>query len=129
MKYSIREFDSIVIGAGGVGLNTIQGAVLSAASTIIAVDVLDNKLSAALKFGATHTINALEKDAVKEVSGLCDGGADYVFVTAGRSDSCSPTSAFAARSSRHCPSAPGFPPAAGRLAADRVAPCTSRVSV
>ena len=75
-----------VIGAGGLGLNTIQGAALSGASVIIAVDVLDNKLQAAREFGATHTINAIHKNAVTEVTRICNGGADYVFVTAGRSD-------------------------------------------
>jgi len=79
----------VVIGAGGLGLNTIQGAALSGASMIVAVDVLDNKLQAAVDFGATHAINALEKNAVTEVTEFCDGGADYVFVTAGRSDAIS----------------------------------------
>ncbi len=79
----------VVIGAGGLGLNTIQGAALSGASVIIAVDVLDNKLQAASEFGATHTINALHKNAVTEVTSICNGGVDYVFVTAGRSDAFS----------------------------------------
>jgi S-(hydroxymethyl)glutathione dehydrogenase/alcohol dehydrogenase len=77
----------VVIGAGGLGLNTIQGASLSRASKIIAVDVLENKLQAARELGATHTINALEKDPLREVLALCDGGAEYVFVTTGRSES------------------------------------------
>jgi S-(hydroxymethyl)glutathione dehydrogenase/alcohol dehydrogenase len=77
----------VIVGAGGLGLNTIQGAALSGASTIIAIDVLDIKLQAALDLGATHVINALEKDTVAEVLALCDGGADYVFVSTGRSQS------------------------------------------
>ncbi len=79
----------VVIGAGGLGLNTIQGAALSGASVIIAVDVLENKLQAASKFGATHTINSSNNNAVTEVTSICPGGADYVFVTAGRSDTFS----------------------------------------
>jgi len=76
----------VVIGTGGLGLNTIQGAALSGASPIIAVDVLDNKLQAAREFGATHTINALHDPAVAEVTRICnDGGADYAFVTVGKS--------------------------------------------
>lgn len=78
-----------VIGAGGLRFNTIQGAALSGASVIIAVDVLDNKLQAAREFGATHTFNALHKNAATEVTSICNGGADYVFVTAGRSDAFS----------------------------------------
>lgn len=74
----------VVIGTGGVGLNAVQGAAFSGASPIIAVDRLDNKLKAARAFGATHTINAGQEDAVKAVQQLTSGrGADYVFVTVG----------------------------------------------
>ena len=74
----------VVIGAGGVGLSAIQGAVLSGASPIIAVDRLDTKLLAARAFGATHTINGAQCDAVEAVEELTSGhGAEYVFVTVG----------------------------------------------
>jgi S-(hydroxymethyl)glutathione dehydrogenase/alcohol dehydrogenase len=74
----------VVIGTGGVGLNSIQGAVFVGAYPIIAVDVLDNKLEAARAFGATHTINSKKEDAVKAVKELTEGsGADYVFVAVG----------------------------------------------
>lgn len=74
----------VVIGTGGVGLNAIQGAVLSGASMIVAVDLLDNKLAAARDFGATHTINAREIDPVATVLEWTDGlGADYAFATVG----------------------------------------------
>src|SRR5262249_1852839 len=43
---------ALVIGAGGVGLNAVQGASLSGAYPIIALDTLDNKLEAACTFGA-----------------------------------------------------------------------------
>jgi Zn-dependent alcohol dehydrogenase len=75
---------AVVIGAGGVGLNTIQGAVLSGASHVIALDVEDSKLDGALEFGATHAVNALAKDAVDQVRNITGGqGANYVFVTVG----------------------------------------------
>ncbi|WP_457831486.1 zinc-binding dehydrogenase, partial [Staphylococcus aureus] len=45
-----------VIGAGGVGLNSIQGAALCGASQIVAVDVVAEKLDAARRFGATATV-------------------------------------------------------------------------
>ncbi len=74
----------VVMGVGGVGLNAIQGAAYSGAYPIIAVDMLDSKLKAALAFGATHTVKASDKDAVKQVQQLTSGrGADYVFVTVG----------------------------------------------
>ena len=74
----------VVIGTGGVGLNAIQGAVLSGAAMIVAVDLLDNKLDAARLFGATHTINARHSDPVATVLTLTGGrGADYAFATVG----------------------------------------------
>jgi Zn-dependent alcohol dehydrogenase len=75
----------VVIGTGGVGLNAIQGAALSGAHPIIAIDLLDNKLAAARAFGATHTINVAQIDSPDNaVRNLTSGrGADYVFVTVG----------------------------------------------
>ena len=43
-----------VLGCGGVGLNVIQGGVLAAASKIIAVDKVPDKLELAEQMGATH---------------------------------------------------------------------------
>ncbi len=72
----------VVIGTGGVGLNAIQGAVLSGAKPVIAVDTLDYKLTAAKTFGATHTINVEKDDVIKTVKDLTGGwGANYVFTT------------------------------------------------
>jgi len=74
----------VVIGAGGVGLNAVQGAVLSGAHPVIAMDLLDSKLAAASIFGATHTLNAGRADAAEAVREWTWGrGADYVFVTVG----------------------------------------------
>ena len=70
----------LVIGCGGVGLNVVQGARLAGAGTIIACDLLDNKLAYAREFGATHTINAKTEDTLKRVRDLTGGfGADYAF--------------------------------------------------
>jgi S-(hydroxymethyl)glutathione dehydrogenase/alcohol dehydrogenase len=77
----------VVIGTGGVGLNSVQGAVFSGAYPIIAVDIAENKLEAARTFGATHTVNSAGTDAVKAVRDLTEGlGADYVFVTVGSAE-------------------------------------------
>jgi Zn-dependent alcohol dehydrogenase len=83
----------VVLGTGGVGLNSVQGAMLSGAAKIIAVDLLDHKLEAARHFGATHTINAGHLDVVADVQALTDGqGADYTFVTVGSSRAISQAS-------------------------------------
>ena len=74
----------VVIGCGGVGLNSIQGARLAGASPIIAIDVEPNKLLAAREFGATHTINAKQENVVERTAELTAGRkADTVFVTVG----------------------------------------------
>ncbi|MZR32513.1 Zn-dependent alcohol dehydrogenase [Sneathiella litorea] len=74
----------VVIGCGGVGLNSIQGAALVNAAPIIAIDLVEEKLKPARSFGATHTVNPLVNDAVEYIRGLTIGrGADYVFVAAG----------------------------------------------
>src|SRR5713226_5280562 len=77
---------AVVIGCGGVGLNVIQGCALARARTIIAVDLLDNKLDYAKEFGATHTINPGRQDLLKTVRSLTNGrGADYAFEVIGLS--------------------------------------------
>ena len=74
----------VVIGTGGVGLNTVQGARIAGANPIIAIDLLENKLQAAREFGATYTINLSNEDPAEHVRTLTEGrGADYVFVTVG----------------------------------------------
>lgn len=74
----------VVFGCGGVGLNSVQGAHLAGASTVIAIDLADSKLAAAREFGATHTLNARSEDVVGAVKSITGGrGADYVFVTVG----------------------------------------------
>jgi len=74
----------VVIGTGGVGLNSIQGAALSGCTPVIAIDISDEKLAAAKGFGATHGINSAREDAADAVRALTGGrGADYVFVTVG----------------------------------------------
>lgn len=72
-----------VIGCGGVGLNTIQGAALAGASRVIAVDLHAEKLALARKFGATDVVNAAEVDAVEAVRDLTGGGVDFSFEVIG----------------------------------------------
>jgi S-(hydroxymethyl)glutathione dehydrogenase/alcohol dehydrogenase len=72
-----------VIGAGGVGVNVVQGARLAGARLIIALDREAAPLEIARRLGATHVVQPTGKtsDAVKE---LTDGrGAEYVFDTVG----------------------------------------------
>ena len=56
----IQRGESIaVIGLGGVGMAAVAGAEVAGASTIIAIDISEDKLKRAKEeFGATHTINS-----------------------------------------------------------------------
>jgi S-(hydroxymethyl)glutathione dehydrogenase/alcohol dehydrogenase len=76
----LRIGQSIAIfGAGGIGLNIVQGAALSAANPIIAVDLFDNRLELAKSLGATHTINSTKTDAEAEIRKIVgQDGADVV---------------------------------------------------
>ncbi|WP_163847114.1 alcohol dehydrogenase catalytic domain-containing protein [Pseudooceanicola aestuarii] len=74
--------DVVVIGAGGVGLNAIQGARIAGARRIVAVDVLEDKLQVARDFGATDTVLA-EGKPWAEVKKILGRGADAVLVTVG----------------------------------------------
>jgi S-(hydroxymethyl)mycothiol dehydrogenase len=83
---NLSRDDSIaVIGCGGVGNAAIAGARLVGARTIIAVDVDPRKLEWAKDFGATHTVNSREVDAVEAIQALTGGfGADVVVDAVGR---------------------------------------------
>ncbi len=73
-----------VFGAGGVGLNAIQGAALVGAGKIIAVDTFDQKLEWSREFGATHVVHATREDPVARIQAICGrGGADYAIEAVG----------------------------------------------
>src|SRR5918999_526173 len=81
----VRRGESVaVFGCGGVGDAAIAGAKLAGATTIIAVDLEDRKLEWAKKFGATHTVNSTQTDAVAAVKGHTHGfGADVTIDAVG----------------------------------------------
>ncbi len=55
----LKPGQSVVVwGAGGVGLNIIQGAAMVSATPIIAIDLHDGRLQLAKQLGAAHTVNA-----------------------------------------------------------------------
>ena len=70
-----------IVGCGGVGLSAVIGARVSGAAPLIAIDTQQVKLDAALKFGATHTVNPKEVDPVEAVKKITDGyGVDHSVV-------------------------------------------------
>ncbi|HYM50210.1 MAG TPA: Zn-dependent alcohol dehydrogenase [Candidatus Limnocylindrales bacterium] len=102
----------VVIGAGGVGLNTVQAAALQGASTIVAIDVVDAKLTAARALGATDGVNPARADPATVVHRLTQGrGADSVFVTVGSPQAAEDALALARRGGTVV--LVGMPPAGG----------------
>jgi Zn-dependent alcohol dehydrogenase len=73
----------VVVGAGGVGLNVVQGAAIAEAATIVAVEPSRERRAAAAGLGASHGLSPDDELAasVRELTG--GRGADYVFVTVG----------------------------------------------
>ncbi|WP_097870659.1 Zn-dependent alcohol dehydrogenase [Streptomyces sp. rh34] len=73
-----------VIGCGGVGISTIQGARVQGAAQIIAVDPVASRREAALRFGATE---AVAPDGLADAKQRITGGEgfDYVFEVVGKS--------------------------------------------
>ncbi|MHA7599896.1 zinc-dependent alcohol dehydrogenase family protein [Alicycliphilus sp. T452] len=72
-----------VVGLGGVGLSGIMGAVAAGAARVVAVDLSDEKLTLARRFGATDTVNAADPDAVQTLRDLTGGGVDHAFEMVG----------------------------------------------
>jgi Zn-dependent alcohol dehydrogenase len=71
----VRPGQSVaVVGVGGVGLSVVAGCAIAGAYPIIAVDLADDKLEFAKKFGATHGVNAAKGDPVAAVQELTGGG-------------------------------------------------------
>ncbi|AWW39022.1 Zn-dependent alcohol dehydrogenase [Streptomyces cadmiisoli] len=76
----VERGDSVVvIGAGGIGLNVIQGARLAGALRIVAVDANPAKEAVARLFGASHFLTSVEG-----VRDILPTGADHAFECVGR---------------------------------------------
>ena len=75
--------DVVVIGAGGVGLNAIQGARIAGARRIVAVDMTEDKLADAKAFGATDGVLASQDKPWRAAKEAMGRGADAVLVTVG----------------------------------------------
>ncbi|GAA4663501.1 NAD(P)-dependent alcohol dehydrogenase [Frondihabitans cladoniiphilus] len=74
----------VVSGTGAVGLSAIMAAKAAGATTIIAVDVIQERLDFALKLGATHAIDGKSDDVVEQIQKITDGlGAAYGVDTTG----------------------------------------------
>jgi S-(hydroxymethyl)glutathione dehydrogenase/alcohol dehydrogenase len=81
----VRPGTSVAVyGCGGVGVNVIQGAALCGAARIIGVDLAEDKLGYARRFGLTDAVNAAQQDPVEAILALTGGaGVDYAFEAVG----------------------------------------------
>ncbi|MER8098394.1 NAD(P)-dependent alcohol dehydrogenase [Streptomyces goshikiensis] len=73
----------VVFGAGGVGLSAVMAARVAGATTIVAVDLHESRLSLARELGATATVHGGDDDIVERLRGLTRGGAQYTLDTTG----------------------------------------------
>ncbi|MCC5809714.1 MAG: zinc-dependent alcohol dehydrogenase family protein [Ectothiorhodospiraceae bacterium] len=80
----IRAGQSVaVIGLGGVGLNSVLGALVAGAGDVVAVDMDEGKLALAQELGATHSFNSSADGAVERIKEATGGGVDCAIEMAG----------------------------------------------
>ena len=72
-----------IVGAGPIGLLTVQVALDSGASQIFVSDLSENRLKKAKEVGATHTFDARDKDIAQKIKEITGNGADVFIDAAG----------------------------------------------
>ena len=81
---NVRAGETVaVIGCGGVGLAAIQGAVITGAGRIIAIDRVSSKLALAKSMGATDLVDASAGNIVECVRDLLPSGVHHSFEAVG----------------------------------------------
>lgn len=81
----VKPGDTIaIVGAGPIGLAVLLTAQFYSPAVIIMIDQDDNRLSIAKTFGATHTINSANENAVEKIMKLTnDKGVDTAIEAVG----------------------------------------------
>ena len=92
----------VVVGAGGIGCNAIQGAALAGARHIVAVDPVEFKREQAMVFGATHTAANVEEAAalVGELTWGANAEKTIITVGVGSGDLIAPVMGMTAKGGR-----------------------------
>ena len=76
-----------IFGMCGIGLSALLVAKIRGASTIIAVDISDERIRHANTLGATHILNAAKDDIVREIMKITNNkGVDYAVESAGKKE-------------------------------------------
>ncbi|GGB98511.1 aryl-alcohol dehydrogenase [Marinobacterium zhoushanense] len=74
-----------VFGTGSVGLSAVMAARVCGATTIVAVDMNNERLAFAKELGATHTLNPTNGDVTEAIMAITGHGLDYALDTTGLS--------------------------------------------
>ncbi|MEO6454694.1 MAG: zinc-dependent alcohol dehydrogenase family protein [Ginsengibacter sp.] len=83
----VKPGDTIaIVGAGPVGMAALLTAQFYSPAIIYMIDVDENRLDLAKKFGATHTINSGKEDAVKRILSETKDGVDVSIEAVGIPD-------------------------------------------
>ena len=80
-----RGASAAIIGLGGVGLAALLGARRLEASVLVAVDLSEEKLALARGLGATHALNAADRNCAERIREATSGGVEFAFEMAGSS--------------------------------------------
>jgi S-(hydroxymethyl)glutathione dehydrogenase/alcohol dehydrogenase len=73
----------IIVGVGGIGMSALQGAVISGAKQVIAIDPNEWKREQAIKFGATHVYPSMAEAIVPVIDVTHGLMADKVIIAVG----------------------------------------------
>jgi aryl-alcohol dehydrogenase len=83
----VKAGSSVVIsGSGAVGLAALLAAKACSATTIVAVDINEDRLNFALELGATHVVNSKKENVIEALQKIEPKGFDFGFDTTGRND-------------------------------------------
>jgi S-(hydroxymethyl)glutathione dehydrogenase/alcohol dehydrogenase len=76
-----------VVGCGGIGMNAVQGAAMTGARAVVAIDPVEFKREKAMAFGATHAFASIAEAQAAMGEVTWDRGYDKVIMTMGTGDS------------------------------------------
>lgn len=76
-----------IIGAGPIGLLTVQVALATGASQIFVSDLSENRLKKAKEIGATHTFDARDQEISEKIRKITGNGVDVFIDAAGAQNS------------------------------------------
>ncbi len=80
----VQAGDSVlVLGAGGIGISIVQGAVVAGASRIVVSDPSESRREQAMRFGATDVLDPTVDDVVAAATAMTGIGVDVAFEAVG----------------------------------------------